>query len=415
MRYYQVTLLSRGSKRDEIIKADNRKEALQKAKKELMGTIIRVKEIAPPADAVIKDFLSRFESTIVRKKVKPKNLIAAIRQLSVMTNAGISVHDALNEIAASTNDPRLKEIFTQASENINAGMSLSDTFKRYRYDLGGITLAMIELGEQTGNMAESLGALADILEEIQENVQKFKKAMRYPLITLGAMAVAFTILILMVVPKFKSIFAKFHAELPLPTKILLGIEYMMSNYGLLVLAGIIITIVMIIYLYRNNEEFKYRMDSLMLHTYLIKDVIFFSTLNRFAIVFTELIRAGIPIADALDTATSMVDNAVLKEKLEGVKIAVQRGVSLTEAFKDTGVFENMIIQMISAGESSGQLDAMMRKVTDYYRMRFNNILDNMSSYIEPIMLAIIGALVLLLALGIFLPMWDMARAVQGAH
>ena len=153
----------------------------------------------------------------------------------------------------------------------------------------------------------------------------------------------------------------------------------------------------------------------MLHTYLIKDVIFFSTLNRFAIVFTELIRAGIPIADALDTATSMVDNAVLKEKLEGVKIAVQRGVSLTEAFKDTGVFENMIIQMISAGESSGQLDAMMRKVTDYYRMRFNNILDNMSSYIEPIMLAIIGALVLLLALGIFLPMWDMARAVQGAH
>ncbi len=415
MRYYQVTLLSRGSKRDEIIKADNRKEALQKAKKELMGTIIRVKEIAPPADAVIKDFLSRFESTIVRKKVKPKNLIAAIRQLSVMTNAGISVHDALNEIAASTNDPRLKEIFTQASENINAGMSLSDTFKRYRYDLGGITLAMIELGEQTGNMAESLGALADILEEIQENVQKFKKAMRYPLITLGAMAVAFTILILMVVPKFKSIFAKFHAELPLPTKILLGIEYMMSNYGLLVLAGIIITIMMIIYLYRNNEEFKYRMDSLMLHTYLIKDVIFFSTLNRFAIVFTELIRAGIPIADALDTATSMVDNAVLKEKLEGVKIAVQRGVSLTEAFKDTGVFENMIIQMISAGESSGQLDAMMRKVTDYYRMRFNNILDNMSSYIEPIMLAIIGALVLLLALGIFLPMWDMARAVQGAH
>ena len=414
MRYYQVAMLSRGTKKEIIVKAENRKEALEKAKKESMGTVVRVKEIAPPADAALKEFLSRFESTIIRRKVKPKNLIAAIRQLSVMTNAGISVHDALNEIAASTNDPRLKEIFTQASENINAGMSLSDTFKRYRYDLGGITLAMIELGEQTGNMAESLGALADILEEIQENVQKFKKAMRYPLITLTAMAIAFTILILMVVPKFKSIFEKFHAELPLPTKILLGIEYVMSNYGLLVLAGIIVTIVMIIYLYRNNEEFKYRMDSWMLHTYLIKDVIFFSTLNRFAIVFTELVKAGIPIADALDTATSMVDNAVLKEKLESVKVAVQRGVSLTEAFKDTGLFENMIVQMISAGESSGQLDAMMRKVTDYYRMRFNNILDNMSSYIEPIMLAIIGALVLLLALGIFLPMWDMARAVKGA-
>ena len=415
MQYYQVTMVSRGAKKNMIVKAKSRKDALEKAKKEETGTIVRVKEIAPPADVAFKEFLSQFNSTITRRKVNPKNLIAAIRQLSVMTNAGISIHDALNEIVSATNDPKLKEIFMQASENINAGMSLSDTFKRYRYDLGGITLAMIELGEQTGNMAESLAALADILEEIQENVQKFKKAMRYPLITLGAMAVAFTILILLVVPKFKSIFEKFHAELPLPTKILLGIEYVMSNYGLIVLSGLIATIVIIVFLYRNNEAFKYKVDRLMLHTYLIKDVIFFSTLNRFAIVFTELVKAGIPIAEALDTATSMIDNAVLKEKLEGVKIAVQRGVSLTEAFKETGVFENMIVQMISAGESSGQLDAMMRKVTDYYRMRFNNILDNMSSYIEPIMLAIIGALVLLLALGIFLPMWDMAQAVQGTH
>ncbi len=415
MQYYQVTMVSRGAKKNMIVKAKNRKDALEKAKKEVTGTIVRVKEIAPPADVAFKEFLSQFNSTITRRKVNPKNLIAAIRQLSVMTNAGISIHDALNEIVSATNDPKLKEIFMQASENINAGMSLSDTFKRYRYDLGGITLAMIELGEQTGNMAESLAALADILEEIQENVQKFKKAMRYPLITLGAMAVAFTILILLVVPKFKSIFEKFHAELPLPTKILLGIEYVMSNYGLIVLSGLIATIVIIVFLYRNNEAFKYKVDRLLLHTYLIKDVIFFSTLNRFAIVFTELVKAGIPIAEALDTATSMIDNAVLKEKLEGVKIAVQRGVSLTEAFKETGVFENMIVQMISAGESSGQLDAMMRKVTDYYRMRFNNILDNMSSYIEPIMLAIIGALVLLLALGIFLPMWDMAQAVQGTH
>uniref|UniRef100_UPI00261F8497 type II secretion system F family protein n=1 Tax=Hydrogenimonas sp. TaxID=2231112 RepID=UPI00261F8497 len=157
----------------------------------------------------------------------------------------------------------------------------------------------------------------------------------------------------------------------------------------------------------------YKADKLMLKTYLIKDIIFFATLNRFSIVFTELVHAGIPIADALDTATSMIDNAVMREKLEAVKVSVSRGVSLTEAFRDTGVFENMIIQMISAGESSGQLDNMMRKVTDYYRMRFNHILDNMSSYIEPIMLAIIAALVLLLALGIFLPMWDMARAVKG--
>ncbi len=413
MKYYQVTLLVRGVRRNIILKANNRADAINKTKKDYQGTLVRIKEISAPIDATIKEFFSQFRSTVANRKVQPKNLIAAIRQLAVMTNAGISIHDALNEIANATNDAKLKEILQQASENINAGLSLSETFKRYRYDVGGITLAMIELGEQTGNMADALSSLADILEEIQENVAKFKKAMRYPMITLGAMAIAFTILIMVVVPKFKAIFEKFHAELPLPTKILLGIEYVMSNYGLLVLIGLVALIMGILYLYRNNEDFKYKADKLMLKTYLIKDIIFFATLNRFSIVFTELVHAGIPIADALDTATSMIDNAVLREKLEAVKVSVSRGISLTEAFRDTGVFENMIIQMISAGESSGQLDNMMRKVTDYYRMRFNHILDNMSSYIEPIMLAIIAALVLLLALGIFLPMWDMARAVKG--
>ena len=406
-------MLVRGNRRNIVLKASDRADAISKIKRDYQGTMLKIKEISAPIDATLKEFFSQFSSTVANKKVQPKNLIAAIRQLAVMTNAGISVHDSLNEIANATNDAKLKTILTQASESINSGLSLSDTFKRYRYDVGGITLAMIELGEQTGNMADALSSLADILEEIQENVQKFKKAMRYPMITMGAMAIAFTILIMVVVPKFKSIFEKFNAELPLPTKILLGIEHVLSNYGLLVLGGLIFFIVLIVYLYRNNEEFKYKTDKLMLKTYLIKDIIFFATLNRFSIVFTELVHAGIPIADALDTATGMIDNAIMKEKLESVKVSVSRGVSLTEAFKDTGVFENMIIQMISAGESSGQLDNMMRKVTDYYRMRFNYILDNMSSYIEPIMLAIIAGLVLLLALGIFLPMWDMARAVKG--
>ncbi len=413
MKYYQVTMLVRGNRKNIVLKANDRADAINKIKRDYHGTLLRIKEISAPIDATFKEFFSQFKTTVANKKVQPKNLIAAVRQLAVMTNAGISVHDALNEIANATNDTKLKTILTQASESINSGLSLSDTFKKYRYDVGGITLAMIELGEQTGNMADALSALADILEEIQENVQKFKKAMRYPMITMGAMAIAFTILIMVVVPKFKTIFEKFNADLPLPTKILLGIENVLSNYGLLVLSGLIVFIILIMYLYRNNEEFKYKTDKLMLKIYLIKDIIFFATLNRFCIVFTELVHAGIPIADALDTATGMIDNAVMKERLEAVKVSVSRGVSLTEAFKDTGVFENMIIQMISAGESSGQLDNMMRKVTDYYRMRFNYILDNMSSYIEPIMLAIIAGLVLLLALGIFLPMWDMARAVKG--
>jgi general secretion pathway protein F len=131
------------------------------------------------------------------------------------------------------------------------------------------------------------------------------------------------------------------------------------------------------------------------------------------LVFSALVKAGIPIADALETAVEMVDNLPYKDKLGTVRQAVEKGATLHAALKETGLFENMIIQMVSAGESSGQLDAMMEKVTDYYKMRFDAIIDGLSEAIEPIMLFFIAGMVILLALGIFLPMWDLGNAVQG--
>ena len=413
MKYYKAILLLKGVKKSYMVKANNKADAISYTRKEYSGILLRVEEVSPPIKDVIKEFFNTFKSLSRTHKVQIKQLIASFRQISVMTSVGISIHDAINEIAMSTTDKALKKILVEAFEDINAGLSLSHTFNRYKTSVGGLTVAMIELGEQTGNISDALSNLAKMLEEIEENIMKFKKAMRYPMITLSAMVIAFTILIMIVVPKFKSIFEKSHTELPVPTKILLNIESLLNNYGLLVFSGSILVISTTTYLYRKNYGFKYHVDTLLLKIYLIKDIILFSTLNRFSIIFTELVQAGIPIIDALNTATNMVDNALLKEKLKTVKISVSRGVSLTQSFKETGLFENMVVQMINAGENSGQLDSLMRKVTDYYKMRFNYILDNLSSYIEPIMLTIIAMLVLLLAMGIFLPMWDMAGTVNG--
>lgn len=271
---------------------------------------------------------------------------------------------------------------------------------------------MVDLGESTGNMAESLEKLAEILEEIEENRQKFKKALRYPITVVVAIAIAFSILMIYVVPKFKDIFSKFKAELPLPTKILLAMESLVNNYGGYLLAGIFLTIVLIKYLLSNNDAFKKQFDQHILKVYLIGDIIFYSTLSRFCLVLTELIRAGIPIADALDTSLLTLENSHLKKRLAAVKISVQRGISLTEAFRDTDIFEGMLIQMIQAGEQSGTLDKMLDKVTQYYKNRFSLIIDNIASYIEPILLAFIAGMVLLMALGIFMPMWDLAKAVK---
>jgi len=413
MKYYQIELLLKGKKESIVIKAENREEALQLAKLKQGGVILRIKETTPPLEDRIKDIQDKLLAYFKQKKVKPDSLIASIRQIAVMTNAGIPIYDALKEIANSTVDKNLKDILNQIAEDINSGLSLSKSVENFQYQLGSLTITMIKLGEQTGNMPEALFTLANILEEIRENIIKFKKAIRYPIVTLSAMAIAFVVLIMFVVPKFKSIFKRFKAELPPPTKILLWLEHAFSTYGLQILGGFATFIFIVVYFYRNNKSFKYQVDKYLLKIYLIKDIIYYATLSRFTLVFTELVSSGIPVAEALDSAVGMIDNSYIKEKLDSVKIYVGRGVSLTDAFKETGLFENMIIQMIGAGESSGQLDAMMRKISDYYRMKFNYILDNMSSYIEPILLTIIAGLVLLLALGIFLPMWDMAKVVKG--
>ncbi|MEJ2500817.1 MAG: type II secretion system F family protein [Campylobacterales bacterium] len=374
MKYYLATVLSKGKKVEHGFYADGKKEAMFIAKAKYSGIIVNVAEGTAPMEDQIKYFKERFISNVKKKKVKPDSLIAAIRQLAVMTNAGISVHDALNEIARASNDPVLEEIFSSVAEDINSGSSMSKSMENFRFQVGGLTLAMIDLGEQTGNMAESLYSLADMLEEIRRNVIKFKKAMAYPRNVMIAMAVAFTILISYVVPQFKKIFEELHADLPLPTIILLKLEYLFNNFGPYLIAALIVFFIIFRYMLNTSREFKFRWHQMLLRTYLIKDLIMYSTLNRFTLVFSALVKAGIPIADALDTSIAMIDNLPLQEKLATVRQAVEKGSSLSEGLADTGLFENMIIQMISAGEQGGQLDSMLEKVTDYYKMRFDQII-----------------------------------------
>jgi len=413
MKYFIVTILTKGKKTEQGLYAENKKEAHYLAKIKFSGMILKVNETSAPLEDQLRRFKESLFSNIQKRKLKQDALIAAIRQLAVMTNAGISIHDSLKEIADATTDKTLQLVLGTIAEDINAGHSLSQSAAKFSYELGNLSLAMIELGEKTGNMAEALHKLADMLEEIRRNIIKFKKAMAYPRNVMIAMAIAFTVLISYVVPQFKTIFEQLDAELPMPTKILLFLEHLFNTYGLYVLAGIFVFVVAFRYMLNHNREFRYKWHQFLLKTYLIKNIIMYATLNRFTLVFSELVRAGIPIAEALETSIAMIDNLPLQEKLLTVRQTVEKGGTLHNGLAETGLFENMIIQMISAGEASGQLDAMMQKVMEYYKMKFDAIIDGLSEAIEPVMLLLIACMVVLLALGIFLPMWEMGNAVQG--
>lgn len=415
MNYFNVTIMEKGKKRKELIKGANKMAAIQSAKQKYpRAVVMRAEQTAAPLEDQFQNVISGLTKSL-KRKIPLNDKISTIRQIAVMTNAGIPINDTLQDVAENTENKGLKEIYSTMTNDINAGSSMADSMERFKDEFGHVALAMTKLGERTGNLAESYHKLANIFESIRDNNAKFKKAIRTPMITLAAMAIAFTILIVVVVPKFKEIFARFNTELPLPTQILLFLEYAFSNYGIYILLGLFAIIYTVVYLYKNNKDFKFRMDTLMIHPkfYLINKAIFLSTMHRYNLVFSELVKAGIPVSEALETAVGMVDNLAIKAQLQTVNTNIGRGMNLAEAFDLTGLYENMLLQMIKAGEAGGQLDAMLDKVTDYYDMRFQDLIDNLAAYIEPIMLFFIAGLVLLMALGIFMPMWDLGKAVKG--
>jgi general secretion pathway protein F len=412
MSYFEVTVQAKGKKLKHGVHADSKEEALQIAKVKYRGIVIRAVPATIPFEEQLQQTWKNIKESVVKKKITQDALIAAVTQLAVMTNAGLSIHDSLSDIADSTADEKLKEILGNIAENIDSGRSLADAAEEYRYEFGNLTIAMIQLGEQTGNLSEALYTLAEMLEEVRNNIKKFKKAMAYPRNVMVAMAIAFSILLTYVVPKFERIFNKLGADLPIPTLILMTLSDFLRNYGLEIILGVIIFVFVFKYLVKNSDNFRYKYHQFILKTKIIKDIAFYSTISRFMLVFTELIRAGIPIAEALDTTIEMVDNMVLQRKLQTVRNDISKGMSLVEAFERTGLLENMILQMVKAGEAGGQLDTMLGKVSDYYKMKFDAVIDTLQEAIEPIMLFIIAAMVILLALGIFMPMWDIGNAAK---
>ena len=412
MKYYKVTFLYKGNKEDVIIKSLNKAEAIIDSKKLHNGLLINIEEIPMPFEEKLKLIQDIFKSKILMKKLHYPSYISSIKQLAVLIKAGISLKDALEDIANNTKDALIKEVFLKAVEAIDSGKSLSDVFAEYEEYVGGISLTMVKLGEQTGDLVMALENLAEIYEQMYENRRKMIKALRYPIITLIAIAGAFTFLILVVVPKFKAIFDQLHAELPLPTRMLLLAEKILSTYDFMILGIIIFITVITIFFYKTSRDFKYKFDSLLLKIYLINKIIEFSSLHRFLMTLSALLKSGIPLVDALKISEGIIGNDVIKNKIKEVIKGINQGRSFAEMVKESELVNFVALKMISAGEESGELDSMLESAAKYYEDRFQDIIDNMQVAIEPILLTVIGALVLWIALGIFLPMWDLANAAK---
>ncbi|MDP1785310.1 MAG: type II secretion system F family protein, partial [Sulfuricurvum sp.] len=288
-----------------------------------------------------------------------------------------------------------------------SGQSLSSSIAPYQRQLGVLSLSMFELGEKTGTINNAITKLSAILQQIYENRQMLKKAIRYPLFIIIAMGIAFTVVITFVVPQFQTFFEESGMELPFPTKILLWTEHALRFYGLYVIGGAIILATLFSYAYSTNQTLRVKTDQYFLKIYLVGKVTYYAMIGRFIYLFNVLTEAGIPMIEALDIAIGVVENSYMKQELQKIAVAIEDGRSLTQGFRETNQFEGMILQMIKAGESSGSLGTMLGKVNRVYNNRYTYIVENIAIMIEPILIAAIAGFVLILALGIFLPMWSM--------
>ena len=409
MKFFRIRY-KRGKKRAvTIIEAENRVEAIKKFAELEIGIPINIQEIKEPLSFKINKLIKRYKNPIRNRAVNLERYIALLEQLSVMLDAGLPLNFALQEVSRNEKDPMLGAIFNQIYEDIDSGKGLYESAKRFERQLGALSLSLFRLGEETGALAEEVGHLAKILQEILDNRRKFKKATRYPIFIIVAMMIAFVVVIVMVVPQFEAYFKETDTELPAPTKFLLWLEHSITDYALFIILGAVGVGGVMSYLYMNNDKVRLVLDRVLLKIFIIGKATFYAMISRFIYIFRVLNDAGVPMIDAIYIALDVVDNSYLRQKIRSIPAAIEEGRSLHQGFEETKLFENMVLEMIRSGELGGGLSRMLAKINKLYKDRFDYIVDNIAVLLEPILIAAIAGFIFVLALGIFLPMWNITE------
>lgn len=407
MKFFQVRYKSGKRKLSITLESNHKADALKNFKEQHLGVPLGIREVSEPFTLKWERFKSSFTDPIKNRRVKEEPYIAFLDQVGTMLDAGMPINMCLAESISDTPDPMLRAIFTEVLSDIEGGQSLSNSLARFHPQLGVLSLSMFQLGEQTGTLGIAIAKLSAIIQQIYTNRQMLKKATRYPVFIIIAMGIAFVVVITFVVPQFQSFFEQSGMELPFPTKLLLWTEHALRVYGPYILTGAIILATIFSYVYSKNPSVRLKTDQYFLKIFIVGKVTYYAMVGRFIYLFNVLSEAGIPIIESLNIAIGVVENSYMKQELQKIAIAIEDGRSLAQGFAETHQFEGMVLQMIKAGESSGSLGKMLGKVNQVYNSRYIYIVENIAAMIEPILIAAIAGFVLVLALGIFLPMWHL--------
>jgi MSHA biogenesis protein MshG len=346
--------------------------------------------------------------TLFKQSVTHIDLLLFSRQIHTLLKAGVPIMRALSGLQDAAINPEMKRVIGELRSSLEGGRELSQALARHPKVFSPFYLSMVRVGESTGLLEEIFLRLFDHLEFERYMREQVKSALRYPGFVVLAMTVAMVIVNIFVIPAFAKVFAGFGAELPLMTRILLGSSEFMVAYWPFMLAGVV-GAVFAFRAWVGTVQGRYDWDRLSLKIPIAGKILHKAALSRFARSFALGMRSGVPVMHALTNSAQTVDNAFMARKIEGMRENVERGESLLRASIGASIFTPVVMQMIAVGEESGAVDEMMDEIGDMYRQEVEYELKTLGQQIEPILIVMLGIMVLILALGIFLPMWDLGK------
>ena len=376
---------------------------------QLFGSGITPVEIGTartPSDDGISRLLARF----TKRSVEPTELLLFSRQMYALLKAGVPIMRALAGLQESATNPAFRDVLRDIRESLDNGRPLSTSMQRTGV-FSAFYVAMVYVGETTGMLEEIFLRLYNHLEFQEFMRNQVKSALRYPIFVMIAMMVAIVVINLFVIPAFAKVYAGFNAQLPLLTRMLIGFsEFMVATWWLQAL--ILIAAIFGCRSYVNTESGRYKWDRMKMRIPVAGKIVLKATMARFARSLALAIRSGVPIVQGLTLVAQTVENAFVARQIDRMRDGVERGESVLRTASHAGIFTPVVLQMVMVGEESGALDDMMQEIADIYQREVEYELKTLGAQIEPILIIGLGILVLILALGVFLPIWDLGQAAM---
>ena len=386
------------------------------------GNVVKGRQ-SGPSEAIVKAKLRQqgITPTTVKKQAAPKaargkaitplDIAIFSRQLATMMKAGVPLVQSFEITSRGHENPSMRQLLETIQADIEGGASLTESLARHPKYFDDLYVNLVESGEKSGALETMLDKIAIYKEKTEALRKKIKKALTYPSIVVLVAIIVTGILLYFVVPQFESLFQGFGADLPAFTRMVIDMSEWLQAYWWIVIGSVVIFSVVVGYINRTSATFRWYRDKVMLKLPVVGMIIHKATVARFARTLSTMFAAGVPLVEALESVAKASGNLIYQDAILTMRDEVATGQQLQKAMEDTGMFPNMAVQMIAIGEESGSLDSMSEKVADFYEGEVDDLVDNLSTMLEPLIMAILGILVGGLVVAMYLPIFQMGAVV----